>query len=46
MTKRYGFIHVDADDLGRGTLNRTKKNSFDWYADVIRSNGASLLDRA
>lgn len=44
MTKRYGFIHVDADDLGRGTLRRTRKDSFDWYAHVIRTNGADLAD--
>ncbi len=42
MSKRYGFIYVDRDDDGSGTLERYKKRSFDWYAEVIRTNGASL----
>jgi 6-phospho-beta-glucosidase len=42
MTKRYGFIWVDQDDHGRGTLERRKKRSFDWYRGVITSRGASL----
>lgn len=42
MSKRYGFIHVDRDDEGNGTLERRRKKSFHWYADVIKSNGASL----
>jgi 6-phospho-beta-glucosidase len=42
MSKRYGFIYVDRDDNGEGTLARTKKKSFNWYAEVIRTNGMSL----
>ncbi len=42
MSKRYGFIYVDRNDDGSGTLNRYKKKSFDWYSDVIGSNGAAL----
>ena len=42
MTKRYGFIWVDQDDHGNGTLERRKKLSFDWYRGVITSRGASL----
>lgn len=42
MKKRYGFIYVDRDDDGNGTLNRYKKKSFDWYKEVIRTNGESL----
>jgi 6-phospho-beta-glucosidase len=42
ITKRYGFIHVDADDLGHGTLERRRKDSFFWYQKVIASNGADL----
>ena len=42
MSKRYGFIYVDRNDDGTGTLDRFKKKSFDWYTEVIRSNGASL----
>ena len=26
MRKRYGFIYVDMDNDGKGTLKRTKKN--------------------
>ena len=42
MCKRYGFIYVDKDDYGNGTLNRSKKKSFDWYKKVISSNGEDL----
>ena len=42
LSKRYGFIYVDRNDDGSGTLDRYRKKSFHWYADVIRTNGASL----
>lgn len=42
MKKRYGFIYVDMDDSGHGSLKRMKKKSFDWYAQVIESNGENL----
>ncbi|MDR6199511.1 6-phospho-beta-glucosidase [Microbacterium sp. SORGH_AS428] len=42
LSKRYGFIYVDRNDDGSGTLERFEKKSFGWYADVIRTNGASL----
>lgn len=42
MKKRYGFIYVDRDNQGNGTLKRTKKKSFDWYKEVIASNGANV----
>ncbi|WP_150271205.1 glycoside hydrolase family 1 protein [Paenibacillus tepidiphilus] len=42
MSKRYGFIYVDLDDEGNGTLNRSKKDSFAWYKQVIASNGEIL----
>lgn len=42
MKKRYGFIYVDRDNYGNGTLKRTKKKSFDWYKKVIASNGEDL----
>lgn len=42
MRKRYGFIYVDMDDLGNGSLERTPKDSFYWYQKVIRSNGEDL----
>ena len=43
MSKRYGFIYVDVDDEGNGTFNRYKKQSFDWYKEVIETNGGNCL---
>ncbi|MCE0575813.1 6-phospho-beta-glucosidase, partial [Clostridioides difficile] len=34
MKKRYGFIYVDKNNDGSGTLKRYKKKSFDWYKNV------------
>ena len=42
MKKRYGFIYVDCDNDGNGTLERSKKKSFYWYKKVIESNGEIL----
>jgi 6-phospho-beta-glucosidase len=42
MSKRYGFIYVDLDDEGNGSLSRYKKKSFDWYKEVIATNGAEI----
>ena len=42
QAKRYGFIYVDRDDAGNGTLKRSKKKSFDWYKKVIATNGEDL----
>lgn len=42
LRKRYGFIYVDKNDDGTGTLERSKKASFDWYKEVIASNGENL----
>lgn len=42
MKKRYGCIYVDLDDEGRGSGRRIRKDSFFWYRDVIKGNGASL----
>ena len=42
MAKRYGFIYVEKYDDGTGTLARRKKKSFDWYKEVIASNGENL----
>ncbi|WP_144836917.1 glycoside hydrolase family 1 protein [Leclercia adecarboxylata] len=41
-SKRYGFIYVDRDDSGAGTLARSRKKSFYWYQEVIATHGASL----
>ena len=42
MKKRYGFIYVDKDNEGKGTLARSRKKSFYWYKEVIESNGQNL----
>ncbi len=42
MSKRYGYIYVDYNDDGTGTGKRYKKKSFDWYKNVISSNGEEL----
>ncbi|MDX8046467.1 6-phospho-beta-glucosidase [Gracilibacillus sp. S3-1-1] len=42
MKKRYGYIYVDRDNQGKGTLQRGKKKSFDWYKKVIESNGHNI----
>ncbi|MEG0685614.1 MAG: family 1 glycosylhydrolase, partial [Coprobacillus sp.] len=42
MSKRYGFIYVDQDDEGNGTLARIPKSSFYWYKEVIATNGENL----
>ena len=39
MSKRYGYVYVDADDYGKGTYDRYRKDSFYWYKDVIARNG-------
>lgn len=43
MSKRYGFIYVDRNDDGSGTLERYRKKSFAWYRSVIASNGTCLF---
>lgn len=42
MKKRYGFIYVDRNNDGSGTFERYQKKSFDWYKEVIDTNGANL----
>ena len=42
MKKRYGFVYVDKDNEGRGSLQRRRKKSFDWYRQVIATNGECL----
>ncbi|WP_373737435.1 family 1 glycosylhydrolase, partial [Jeotgalibaca porci] len=42
MSKRYGFIYVDRDDAGNGTMARSRKDSFYWYKKVIETNGENL----
>jgi len=42
MSKRYGFIYVDQDDEGAGSLARLRKDSFYWYKKVIATHGADM----
>lgn len=42
LSKRYGFIYVDRNDDGSGSLMRYKKKSFEWYKEVIATNGRNL----
>lgn len=42
MAKRYGFIYVEKYDDGTGSLARRRKDSFYWYQNVIKTNGATL----
>ncbi|WP_338539923.1 6-phospho-beta-glucosidase [Paenibacillus tundrae] len=43
MKKRYGYIYVDRNNDGTGTLRRVRKKSFHWYKDVIANNGAQYF---
>lgn len=45
LKKRYGFIYVDRNDDGTGTLERYKKKSFYWYKNVIETNGDCLNEK-
>ena len=42
MRKRYGFVYVDMNDEGKGTLKRYKKDSFYYYKKVIETNGEDI----
>ena len=35
-------FRTDRDNEGNGTLERSKKDSYDWYKKVIASNGEEL----
>ncbi|MGC0705581.1 6-phospho-beta-glucosidase BglA [Escherichia coli] len=41
-SKRYGFIYVNKHDDGTGDMSRSRKKSFNWYKEVIASNGEKL----
>ena len=36
------YLRRNQDDYGNGTLKRYRKDSFFWYQNVIRTNGAEL----
>ncbi|SCS37461.1 beta-glucosidase [Staphylococcus caeli] len=42
MAKRYGFIYVDKYDYGNGTKQHIKKDSFEWYKNLIHTNAQDL----
>lgn len=42
MEKRYGFIYVDRSETDTKDLKRYKKKSFNWFRNVISSNGEEL----
>ena len=42
MKKRYGFIYVDMDDQGKGSLKRIRKDSFYHYQKIIQTNGSCI----
>lgn len=44
MFKRYGFIYVDKYDDGSGSNKRMKKKSFEWYKEVIKTNGQLIRE--
>lgn len=44
MSKRYGFVYVDADDQGKGSFDRSRKDSFFYYKDLIATRGANILN--
>lgn len=43
MKKRYGFVYVDEDNDGNGTLKRSIKDSYYTYRDIIRTNGENII---
>ena len=42
--KRYGFVYVDRTDHDLKQMARIRKDSFYWYQNVIRTNGAILFE--
>ena len=42
MKKRYGFVYVNRDNDDLKDMKRIKKKSFEWYKNVISSNGEVL----
>ncbi len=42
MKKRYGWIYVDMDDLGNGTLKRVPKASYYWMKEFMETKGQNL----
>ncbi|WP_209687252.1 family 1 glycosylhydrolase [Lactobacillus colini] len=38
IDKRYGFIYIDVDNVGKGSFKRIPKKSFYWYKDFIKQH--------
>ena len=38
------MIYVDLNSDGSGTMERYRKKSFDWYKNVIATNGGTLSE--
>lgn len=43
IDKRYGFIYIDLQSDGSGSLERYRKDSFYWYKELILTKGKSIL---
>lgn len=44
MKKRYGFVYVDRQNDGTGTLKRIIKQSYYDMKKIVKSNGNSVID--
>ena len=44
MSKRYGFVYVDTDGQGNDSFDRSRKDSFFYYKDLIATRGANILN--
>ncbi len=44
IDKRYGFIYIDLQSDGTGSLQRYKKDSFYWYKKLISTKAKSILE--
>lgn len=42
VQKRYGFVYINREEFDLKDLRRIKKKSFNWYKEVIRSNGEKV----
>jgi len=40
--KRYGLVYVNRDEGDQRDLRRIPKRSYDWYRDVISTNGQNV----
>ncbi|PXY84853.1 6-phospho-beta-glucosidase [Lactobacillus melliventris] len=45
IEKRYGFIYVNLDEVKQGAAGVYRKQSFEWYKNIIETNGECLKDQ-